>query len=211
VVASARRRETEPTGLDAGPRQLAHGRDVGVGGGLAGGAALAHHVQPNSGVRHLHGDVGVEVAVSEGVEELGEGLPRPRQTLVQRAAGDVLDALHELDQAVVVGRAHRGEPDAAVAGHDGRDAVPGRRDEAVVPGRLAVVVAVDVDEAGRHEQAVGVHLSPSPTRHTSDVGDEPAGDGDVGGPGVGPGPVDDRAAPEHEVMFGHGADRSPRR
>ncbi len=53
----------------------------------------------------------------------------PRQALVQRGAGDVLDALHQLDEPVVVGRAHRREADAAVAGHDGGDAVPRRRDQ----------------------------------------------------------------------------------
>ena len=39
------------------------------------------------------------------------------------------------------------EADAAVAHHDGGDAVPRRRQQAAVPGGLAVVVGVDVDEA----------------------------------------------------------------
>src|SRR3546814_5159595 len=82
----------------------------------------------------------------------------PYTTLFRSGAGDVLDALHQLDQALVVGRAHRREADAAVAGHHGGDPVPGRRVEAVVPGGLAVVVHVDVDEAGRDEQAIGVEL-----------------------------------------------------
>ena len=51
---------------------------------------------------------------------------------------------------------HGCEADAAVADDDRRDAVPRRRDHARVPRRLAVVVAVDVDEAGRDEQPVGV-------------------------------------------------------
>ena len=62
-------------------------------------------------------------------------------------ARDVLDAFHQLDEPVVVGRAHRREADAAVADDDGRDAVPRRRDHALAPRRLAVVVGVDVDEA----------------------------------------------------------------
>src|SRR3546814_11682905 len=82
----------------------------------------------------------------------------PYTTLFRSGAGDVLDALHQRDQALVVGRAHRREADAAVAGHHGGDPVPGRRVEAVVPGGLAVVVHVDVDEAGRDEQAIGVEL-----------------------------------------------------
>ena len=96
---------------------------------------------------HLGGEVDVVGAAVERVEELGEGLPGPRQALVQRGAGDVLDALHQLDEALVVGRADRREADAAVAGDDRGDAVPRRRAEPVVPGGLAVVVHVDVDEA----------------------------------------------------------------
>ena len=78
------------------------------------------------------------------------------EAFVQHGAGDVLDAFHQLDEPVVVGRAHRREADAAVADDDRGDAVPRRRDHALAPRRLAVVVGVDVDEAGRDEQAVGV-------------------------------------------------------
>ena len=77
------------------------------------------------------------------------------EPFVQRGARDVLDAFHQLDEPVVVGRAHGREADAAVAHHDGGDAVPRRRRELAVPRGLAVVVGVDVDEAGRHERAVG--------------------------------------------------------
>ena len=52
--------------------------------------------------------------------------------------------------------AHRREPDAAVAEHDGGDAVGGRGLEGVVPGDLAVVVGVQVEEAGGDDGAVGV-------------------------------------------------------
>ena len=69
------------------------------------------------------------------------------QALVEHGAGDVLDAFHQLDEPAVVGRVHRREADAAVAGDDGGDAVPRRRDHALAPRRLPVVVGVDVDEA----------------------------------------------------------------
>ena len=98
------------------------------------------------------------------VEVLGERLPLPRQALVEGDAGDVLDALHQLDQAVVVGRAHRREPDAAVAHHGRRDAVPARRGQLGVPRGLAVVVGVDVDEARRDQGAVGVDLAATACR-----------------------------------------------
>ena len=50
------------------------------------------------------------------------------------------------------------EADAAVAHDDGGDAVPDRRREQRVPGDLAVVVRVHVDEAGRDREAGGVEL-----------------------------------------------------
>ena len=143
-------------GLDGLAGQLRHRLDVVGRGHLALRAALAHHVEPQGAVGHVGGEVDVVGAAVEGVEELGERLPRPRQALVQRGAGDVLHALHQLDQAVVVGRAHRREADAAVAGHHGGDAVPRRRDQPRVPRGLPVVVHVDVDEPGRDGEAVGV-------------------------------------------------------
>ena len=156
----------------ASPRQGGHRLDVLGRGHLALRAPLAHHVEAQRAVGHVGGEVDVVGAAVEGVEELGERLPRPRQALVERGAGDVLDALHQLDEAVVVGRPHRREADAAVAGHDGGDAVPGRRDEPVVPGGLAVVVHVDVDEAGRDEQAVGVELLGGGAVDPPDLGDD---------------------------------------
>ncbi len=75
---------------------------------------------------------------------------------MQRDAGDVFHALHQLDQPVVVGGVHRREADTAVPRNDRRDTVPRRRDHPFVPRRLPVVVRVDVDEPGRDEEAVGV-------------------------------------------------------
>ena len=157
-------------------------------------AALAHHVQAHRPVRHLGAEVEVAGPGVEVVEVLGERLPLPREALVEGDAGDVLDALHQLDQPVVVGRADRREADAAVAHHRRRDAVPARRGELVVPGRLAVVVGVDVDEARRHQGPVGVDLPPPGAGDGTDLGDDAAVDGDVGRPGRAPRAVDD--APE---------------
>ena len=103
-------------------------------------------------------------------------------------------------------RAHRREADAAVA-HDHRgDAVPARRREQRVPGDLAVVVGVDVDEARRDQQAVGVDVrraaASSSSPGVADLGDAAVVDGDVGGPGVGTGAVDQRAAADHELVHG---------
>jgi hypothetical protein len=204
VVERARGGEAESAGGDALAGELGHGRDVVGGGGLAGGAALAHDVEAQGAVGHLERHVDVEAAGGDDVDEVGERLPRPGQALVEHDAGDVLDALHQLDEPLVVGGADRGEADAAVAGDDRGDPVPRRRDHALVPRGLAVVVGVDVDEAGGDQQAVGVDRAPGGAVDLADGGDHPVGDGDVGGAGRGTGAVDDGAAADDQVMRAHG-------
>ena len=116
-------------------------------GRLAVRAALAHDEQPHRAVAHLGGEVDVVRTALERVEVLADAAPVPRQTLVQRGTGNVLDALHQLDELRVIRRADGREPDAAVAHHDRGHAVAGRRLQSRVPRRLTVVVRVDVDEA----------------------------------------------------------------
>ena len=53
-------------------------------------------------------------------------------------------------------RAARGEPEAAVADHHPGHAVPARDGAARIPEELAVVVGVQVDEAGRDDAAAGI-------------------------------------------------------
>ena len=79
--------------------------------------ALAEHVGAQRAVRHLRGDVEHARHRRERVEVLGERLPTPVDALVQRGAGDVLDALHQLDEEVLLAAPHRREADAAVAHH----------------------------------------------------------------------------------------------
>src|SRR5262249_4994985 len=54
--------------------------------------------------------------------------------------------------------------------HDrGRDPVPAGWSEARVPGRLAIIVGMDVDKARRHELASGVDLDQAGTRHLAEA------------------------------------------
>ena len=94
----------------------------------------------------------------ERVEVLADRLPVPLDGLAQRRAGNALDAFHQADQPVVAVGGGGREADAAVAHDHGGDAVPDRRREQRVPGDLAVVVRVHVDEAGRDGEAGGVDL-----------------------------------------------------
>ena len=116
-------------------------------------AAVAHDVGADGAVRHVRRDVDRARQLLERVEVLGEALPLPRDAFGERGAGDVLDAFHEADQPLVAIGGGGREADAAVAHDDGRDAVPRRRRHLGVPRRLAVVVGVDVDEAGRDDLA----------------------------------------------------------
>ena len=105
------------------------------------------------------------------VEILAEGFPRPVQPLVERRAGNVLDAFHQFDQALAVLDLHRREADAAIAHHRRGDAMPARRLQMRIPGRLAVIVGVDVDEARRDQQALGVDLLVGAAGDLADGGD----------------------------------------
>ena len=111
---------------------------------------------------------------------------------------------------VVVGAARR-DGEAAVAGGDGGDAVQRRRVAERVPGELRVVVGVDVDDARRDHQAVGVdHLVGRLAREPADGGDAPVADRDVGDLPGQAGAVDDEAAADQQVV-GHESPASERR
>ena len=88
--------------------QLRHLGDL-VGARLALVGALAHHVGAQRGVRHLGGDVDGPRRLVERVEVLREALPVPVDALVERGAGDVLHALHQLDEEALGAGAHRRE------------------------------------------------------------------------------------------------------
>jgi len=109
-------------------------------------------------MRHLGREVDVATALCQGIEILWEALPVPRHALAHHQLGDVFDALHDLDEGVAVLWPAGREAYAAIAHHHGGDAVARGRHEALVPGRLSVVVGVDVDEARRDGEPLGVDL-----------------------------------------------------
>ncbi len=164
------------------------------------GRPLAHDVEAQRAVGELRAQVDVVRPALDRVEVLAEALPGPVDPLVEHGTRDVLHPLHQRDQARVRVGPHRREAHAAVAHDGGRDAVPARRRHALVPGRLPVVVRVDVDEARRDQQTVGVHLLGAPARHRPHGGDRPAVHRHVGPPGLAALPVGHQAAPDHEVV-----------
>ena len=199
----ARRGEAERARRDGLLHDGAHRRDVLGAGRLVARAALAHDVGPHRAVGDLRADVDGEAATVQSVEILGEALPVPRHALGQGGPGDVLDPFHEPDEPVVAVGTGRREADAAVAGDDGRHAVPRAGSEHLVPGGLAVVVGVDVDPARCHERAVGVdrwrRLHPV---ERANGGDAPVVDRHVRGACGCSRAVDDGSGSNHEVVHG---------
>ena len=214
VQDGARRRRADGPGVHG----LAHdGRHLGdlLARRRVVGPALAEHVGPQRAVGDEGGHVEDAGRPLHLVEVLAEGLPVPVHALGQRGARDVLHALHQLNEPVAVGRARRGEADAAVAHHDGGHAVPARGRDLGVPGGLAVVVGVDVDPARRDEQPVGVDDAARRSLDLAHGGDDAAVDGDVGGAGRPPRSVGDGAAADDQVVHvcssrGRSAGRSAR-
>jgi hypothetical protein len=169
--------------------------------GRALGRRVAHHITPHRGVADVAADVQRELAL-EPAPVVGEAAAAPAEALAHRLAAHALDAREHAGEPVDVVGPRGVEREAAVAGEHGGDAVlhRGRRDR--IPVELHVVVGVDVDEAGRDDEAVRVDDAACVVRDAADRGDSPVAHRDVGGVGGQAGSVDDAAAADHEVV-GH--------
>jgi hypothetical protein len=104
---------------------------------------------------------------------------------------DVFNALHQSDEHLVLIGSARRETHPAVAHHNGRDAMGRRGDEPILPGSLAIVVRMDVDEPGRDDPAVGVNLVAGTPLHLSYGDDATARDGNIGFKRLSAGSIDD--------------------
>ena len=81
--------------------------------------------------------------------------------------------------------------------------MPADRREIRVPADLRIEVGVQIDEAGRHDVALGVDLALALCRDLADFGDPAIGDSDVPVERFCAGSVDDGSTTDHDVM-GHG-------
>ena len=203
VAHRARRRETERAGRDAFLHDRGHLFDVLGRRGFVARAALAHHVGAHRAVRDVRAEVDGHVGAFECVEIFRERLPVPADALGQRRAGNVLHALHQADQHLALFGARRCETDAAVADDGRRHAVPTGGQQVRVPGRLCVVVGVDVDEARRHDATGGRDLAARFAAHLADCSDfldAPIAHRDVAFERFAAAAIDDLAAANHEVV-----------
>ena len=203
VKHGARGRETERAGADAFFDDGRHLRDVILGRDSARTLPVTEHVGANRTVRHMGAHVDRTRQFFERIEIFGEGLPVPAHAFGQRGAGDVLDPFHQADQPFVLVGLGRSEADAAIAHDDRGDTVPAGRGHFLVPGRLPVVMRVDVHEAGGHQQACRIDLFRRVAGHSADLRNKPVLDGDVAGETRCAGPVDDGAATDDRIECGH--------
>jgi hypothetical protein len=188
--------------VHAVPQQLGHRRALRRGGWALGGG-LAHHPDAHGRVADERCHVDADALRIERGEVAGVVLPGPGQTGSQGVERHALDELEEPHERLAMLRATGRHREAAVAHHDGGDAVPRRRARGRIPEELAVVVRVQVDEPRRHHETAGIHLDVSALRDGADGGDAPAGDRDVAGLRLLPGTVAHESTANHEI--GHGA------
>ena len=137
------------------------------------------------------------------IEVLRKALPLPIDAFGQRRAGNVLHALHQLDQPVALLGPGRREPHAAIAEHRGGDTVPRRRGQLGVPRCLAVVVGMDVDPSRRHQPTSSVDLLGASADVGADLGDGAVPvDRDIGVSGRRAGAVHQMRVADHEFVHG---------
>ena len=162
IAEEVRRRERRRPADGTRVHRRAHER--GHGGALFGrrGAfdrGRPHHAVADGGVTDEGGHVRPDAAPLERGEVATEVLPCPLDAGAQRLERHTLDEEQQLHQRFTVRRTARRDREAAVPHDDRGDAVPGRGAGAGVPEELAVVVRVDVDEAGGKDQACAVDLT----------------------------------------------------
>ena len=103
---------------------------------------------------------------------------------------------HREHGAVAPFRHHRREAEAAVAEHDGRDAVPAGDGAVRVPLNLRVVVGVEINEPGRDDQPVGInHPLRAGADASADAGNAPVLDPQIAPIARHPRAIHNRPAP----------------
>ena len=171
-----------------------------VFGGLFLDGALAHHMEPRGAVPHQPADVDHRLQAFDGIQVAAVGLPIPRQAGEDGVLGNVLDGLHHAGKELPVLLAAGRERDAAVAEQGGGDAMPSHRRHMRIPADLRIQMGVQVDEAGRDDEALGVDFFLANALHFANGGDGTAVDGDVACDRRTAGAIDDGAVADDQVM-----------
>ena len=134
----------------------------------------SHHVAADRAVSDQEACIDRQLGLLDRREVVGEGLPTPPDTGLERLERHALDLLHHPAGVVGVLGAQRRKGEPAVAAEHRRHAVlVGRRDPRI-PEQLRVVVGVVVDEARRDDQARWRRRSRSRPRRRRRRRDDPA-------------------------------------
>ena len=197
VDVELRRAEAERSLPHRIPHQVAHRLDL-VGARRAHRGVVAHHEAAHRRVADVAAGVHRD-APGEAPPVVAEAPALPAEPDRQRFGRHALDARQHLGQPADVVRAGRREREAAVAGEHRGDAVPRGRRRQGIPGELGIVVRVDVDEAGRHDQPVGVDHAVRRTVDPADAGDPAVTHGDVGSASRPAGAVDHEPAANDQI------------
>ena len=198
----ARHRQAERAGLHAVADEALHPADLVVGGGAL-LALVAHHVIAHCGVADQIADIDAEVAVHL-LEVFGEGLPGEFERVenLHRDRFDVGEKFVEPPLLLSV-LLHRRQRQRAIAeDHAGR-AVVARERAQRVPGDLRVVMAMVVDKARRHDEALGIDGACRRPRQFADLDDLAVLDPDIAAERRRARAVDDAAVLDQQIV-GHG-------
>ena len=198
------RRETVGRKADRAPvDRFGHNRrhltTLGVGGLLL-DRALTHDVKAHRAVADQAGDIDAGADALDRVEIAAVAFPVPGQTAEDRLTGDVLDRFHHAGEQLLVAGPTGREGHAAIAQQRSGHAMPADRRAARIPADLGIEMGMDVDEARRHMQAVGVDFAPGAAADLADFGDQATVDGHVAGKGLAAAAVNNLAATNHDVM-----------
>ena len=203
MVQRARGAEAKRSSTDGFGGNAAHLGDLGGAGGFAIGAALAHHIEAQGAVRNLCRNIDVVRATLDLVEVLGEALPLPAQTFVQRCARNVFDAFHEFDEPLAIAFSNGSESDATVAHDNGGDTVIGRWRKVAIPRGLAVVVSVNVDKARGDQCSVGIDHSRGIALNIANLHHNAVAHGDIGDAAGFSRAIEHEATADNEIELGH--------
>jgi hypothetical protein len=209
VVVGAAGREAGGAGLQGSAQQALHRGDVGWCGDLLCQRTLAHHGHAQGVVRHQGQEVRAVRHGLQHVQVVAKTAPVEPDAFGQCRAGDVFHAFHQRDQFCLAAWHAGREGDATVAHQQRGHAMMDAGAEGLIPGRLAVVVGVDVDEAGGQPGPAAVDALAYDRADAADLGDEAVLHADVGGEGGGPRAVDDGGPFNHPIEHPCASTASP--
>jgi len=160
-------------------------------------------------MRDLRGEIDVALALFERVEIVGEACPVERHAGGHHDMRNVLHPFHQADHEILVPFPARGEADAAIPHDDGGDTMVRGRRHPAFPGDLTVIMSVDVDEAGRHDQAAGVDFLFRGAMNLSDLDDQAVLYRHVGRHSLAAASIDDGSAADDQLIISAHRTRSP--